>query len=181
MRVKMYRCPHSGWAGRAGGEELRGQGLSVGLFRDPRGPAREPNSPFTVSEPRVNHSHYRRSYQAGWKHDSGPLPELQKEKRPFAAGLPHQAAQREPLRAQGPMGSEDHRGLGAGGWLDSPVSVLIKISRCSLMILNSGLPGGLIVSASQGTFNSGLLQVCKGSKGPHLPSGPQGPAEKQAC
>lgn len=105
----MCRVPRSGRAGWAGGEERR---------------AGEPGSPFTASEPRANRSHCRRSYRAGWK-DARPLPELQKEQRPFAAGsIPpgHREKERKP---RSPWGFEDHRGF-MSWWLDSPGSVLIK-------------------------------------------------------
>lgn len=66
---------------------------------------------FTASEPRADHSHCQRSCQAGWRRDAGLLPELRTERRPFAAGLSHQAMQREPLRAQSPVGVGIPQGL----------------------------------------------------------------------
>lgn len=84
-----------GQEGRNGGLVLI-PGASRGAQR-----AREPASPFTASEPRANRSHYRRNYQAGWRRDARPLPELQEEEKPFAAGFIPQATERESPEARG--------------------------------------------------------------------------------
>lgn len=95
-------------------------------------------------------------------------------------GSPHQATQTEPSEPRAPRGVRDQRGF-RSWWLDSHRSVLIKSAKCSLMMLNSRLPGASLLVPVWEQSIPDSRGPPGGSVLPRLQSHPQRPAEMPVC